>query len=77
MHRLIMDCDNNSLYVDHIHGEQSKYDNRKSNLRIVTPYQNSLNRAKLKNNTSGTTGVSWNKKKKQMGIIYWCKRQKN
>ena len=63
MHRLIMDCDNNGLYVDHIHGEQSKYDNRKSNLRIVTPYQNSLNRAKLKNNTSGTTGVSWNKRK--------------
>lgn len=63
LHRLIMDCDNNNLYIDHIHGNKTKNDNRKSNLRIATPSQNMMNKPLLKNNTSGVTGVSWNKRK--------------
>lgn len=63
LHRLIMNCDNNNLYIDHIHGNKTRNDNRKSNLRIATPSQNMMNKPLLKNNTSGITGVSWNKRK--------------
>lgn len=63
LHRLIMNCDNNNLYIDHIHGNKTRNDNRKSNLRIATPSQNMMNKPLLKNNTSGVTGVSWNKRK--------------
>lgn len=59
MHRLILDCCD-KLTPDHIHGKDSRNDNRKSNLRIVTHSQNMMNR-KLNNNTSGVTGVSWDK----------------
>lgn len=37
-------------------------DNRKSNLRITTPLNNSRNKCKTKANTSGVTGVCWNKR---------------
>lgn len=63
LHRLIMGCDNDNLYIDHIHGNKTRNDNRKSNLRIATPSQNIMNKPLLKNNTSGVTGVSWNKRK--------------
>lgn len=63
LHRLIMNCFDESLYVDHIHGDESKRDNRKSNLRIATPYQNNVNKRMLDSNTSGVTGISWNKRK--------------
>lgn len=44
------------LYVDHING--CKTDNRKENLRLLTPSRNSLNKHKHpKNNTSGFVGV--------------------
>lgn len=59
MHRLILDC-NDDLTPDHIHGKDTRNDNRKSNLRIVTHSQNMMNR-KLSNNKSGVTGVFWDK----------------
>lgn len=70
IHRVIMgypDCS-----VDHIHGEQSRNDNRKENLRLATVSQNAMNIGLKTNNTSGYTGVSWdkskNKWKAQIGI---------
>ena len=48
--------------VDHIHGEKSRNDNRKSNLRIATSSQNNMNKRLQSNNTSGVTGVDWQKK---------------
>lgn len=50
--------------VDHING--CRWDNRWANLREATRSQNCTNRRKLSTaNTSGTRGVSWNKKTKK------------
>jgi len=59
LHRYIMDCPS-GLVVDHINHDTM--DNRRKNLRIVTSVQNGQNRLMAKNNTSGYTGVCWNKK---------------
>lgn len=66
LHRLIMDVmdkDWRKVQVDHIHGSESRNDNRKSNLRIVNTSQNQMNKKLQSNNTSGVTGVSLNKNK--------------
>lgn len=63
MHRLIMDCYDANLIVDHIHGTDTTNDNRKSNLRIGTHKQNMMNRQKPSCNKSGETGVIWDKTK--------------
>lgn len=47
-------------YYDH--KNRNPLDNRKDNLRKATQSQNMMNRDKLKNNTSGITGVGWHKK---------------
>ncbi len=46
-------------FIDHING--SLKDNRLSNLRSVSKTGNAQNMKKRKDNTSGTTGVSWNR----------------
>jgi hypothetical protein len=48
-------------YVDHINHDT--LDNRRNNLRLVTPKQNRLNTTKRSNNTSGFIGVSWKKQR--------------
>lgn len=60
LHRFIMGFPKDML-VDHIHGRDSKYDNRKSNLRIATPQQNQQNRGMRSDNKSGVSGVCWAK----------------
>lgn len=57
LHREIMGLP--ELCVDHINGDT--LDNRRSNLRICTKAQNTMNRGPQKNNTSGFKGVSFNK----------------
>lgn len=59
LHRFIMDCPDDMI-VDHIN--HNRLDNRKSNLRLCNKSQNAMNTKKRKNNTSGTTGVYWDKK---------------
>lgn len=51
---------NNKILVDH--KNRDKLDNRKQNLRIVTARLNAWNRTKQKNNTSGVTGVHFEKR---------------
>lgn len=58
LHRLIMNCPKGKL-VDHIN--HNILDNRKSNLRICDKQKNAFNQTIRKDNTSGTTGVIWNK----------------
>ena len=60
IHRLIMNCSDNKLVVDHING--NGFDNRKNNLRVCTQLLNSFNHKVNSINTSGITGVSFHKK---------------
>jgi len=68
MHRFIMG-EPSGKEVDHIN--MDTLDNRRRNLRVVTPAQNRMNRKKYSNNTSGNTsgykGVSFNIATKK-----WC-----
>ena len=41
------------------HKNRLRYDNRQSNLRIITPQQNMRNKTKYKQNTSGKSGVKY------------------
>lgn len=60
LHRLILDCFDSKITIDHIN--HNKLDNRKCNLRFVSRSQNGMNSQLHKNNTSGVSGVTWNKK---------------
>lgn len=62
LHRLLMGFPDN-MVVDHVNGDIT--DNRKANLRVCTQHDNSMNCKISKNNTSGCTGVVWNKGKKK------------
>ena len=73
IHRYIMDVqdkDWKECVVDHING--NVYDNRKSNLRVVTQQENTMNQKKPKNNTSGVTGVGFYKKNNKWGASIRC-----
>ena len=69
MHRLVMNVSDSDIMIDHIF--HKKYDNRKSQLRIVTNSQNQMNKKPLLH-SSPCTGVSWHKKREawiaQIGI---------
>lgn len=61
MSRVIMKVNDPKIFIDHING--NTFDNRKSNLRLATPKQNSRNIGKRKGiYTSKYKGVNWNKK---------------
>lgn len=67
MHRLLLnDQLNEHLYVDHINN--NGFDNRRSNIRVCTPAENSLNRRKRTNVTSKYLGVSYTSKRKKYSV---------
>lgn len=49
------------LYYDHI--DRNPLNNQKENLRVATSSQNAQNQSMHSNNTSGITGVAWDKSK--------------
>jgi hypothetical protein len=53
----------NKRCVDHI--DNDRKNNHISNLRYATNSENGMNKTKLSNNTSGVTGVMWNKSAKK------------
>lgn len=57
MHRMIMGITDSKVYVDHKDG--NGLNNQRSNLRIATFQQNSVNRRKLKPLSSKYLGVYW------------------
>lgn len=68
MHRLILGLTEEFNYnnvVDHIGGVNTRNDNRKQNLRIVTSSENICNQKLRKDNTSGVTGVCYDKSKRR------------
>ena len=59
MHRMVNKTPP-GLLTDHINGNRK--DNRKSNLRSVTRWENGMKKMKARNNTSGYTGVFYEKR---------------
>lgn len=59
MHRVILNIFDKNISVDHIDGDG--LNNQKANLRACTQQQNSRNRSKQRNNSSGFKGVTWHK----------------
>ena len=80
LHRLVLGVEDNNknIVVDHKNHPprtEHKIDNRKQNLEIVTRSQNNMNRYKQINNTSGLTGVYWNKNASKWQAYIWYENQ--
>lgn len=66
MHRILAETPD-GFVTDHLNG--NGLDNRRSNLRNCTHAQNLANRTRLQtNNTSNSTGVSWDKVNKKWEV---------
>lgn len=58
LHRFIMNACDNTI-IDHLGGEFTRHDNRKSNLREGNQTLNNMNRKRQSNNKSGVAGICW------------------
>lgn len=65
LHRIVMNAKKGE-YIDHING--NRLDNRKQNLRKCTNQENNFNKGLYSHNTSGVTGVSWDKRRNKWEV---------
>lgn len=74
LHRFVMNAPK-GLVVDHV--RHDTLDNRKSQLRVVTVQENSLNRRgpAWDNKTSGVRGVHWHKARRKWRVQLWRQRR--
>lgn len=63
MHRFILDEKDSKVQIDH--NDHVPYNNRKNNLRKCPHNKNSMNHKKRTDNTSGVTGVYWDKEREK------------
>jgi len=83
MHRAIMGLSlGDGKMIDHIN--RDTLDNRKRNLRVVTPSLNEYNKKKQSNNSSGYRGITWDKNRNKWqarvgikGKLVFCGRFDN
>ena len=71
LHRIIMNIFDEKIKVDHIHGKETRNDNRKSNLRLCNTQQNAMNHSLSINNTSGVSGVIFDKQTDKWMASIW------
>lgn len=73
MHRFLTNCDDEHVvdHKNHITG-----DNRISNLRVCTVSKNQYNRKMQNNNTSGSIGVSWEKRQEKWRAYITAEKQR-
>lgn len=75
LHGLLIHAPKGS-HIDHFNG--NKLDNRRGNLRVVTPQNNQLNRHKLnKNNTSGARGIKFRSSRSNPWVATICVMRKS
>lgn len=74
MHQLILPTEDGFI-PEHIHGSQTRNDNRKENLRPATPGQNMMNTKIRNNNTSGVKGVYWRKDTNKWSAGIWVNKK--
>lgn len=73
LHRQIIGAKKGEV-VDHIN--RDGLDNRRKNLRIVTPTQNNYNQKIRVDNTSGYKGIWWNRQRQKWVVEIWARKQK-
>ena len=73
MHRIILGVKEPNEQIDH--KNRKRNDNRKENLRIVSPLENAINHSKRKDNVSGISGVFWNPINKRWRVYLYYKKQ--
>lgn len=72
-HRVVMRVADPTVQIDHING--NRLDNRKLNLRVCSNQENSMNRYKNSNNSSGYKGVYFDKDRgKWRGAIQYNRK---
>lgn len=74
LHRFILSPIPKGMVVDHINGDG--LDNRRCNLRLATPAQNSANQKRMSTNTTGFKGVSFYKRMGRWRATITVQRQK-
>lgn len=74
MHQLILPTKDGYI-PEHIHGSQTRNDNRKSNLRPATQTQNLMNTKIRTDNTSGVKGVHWRRDTNKWTATIWVNKK--